>query len=299
MKTDSTYLKDTSAPQYPLGRNDGTSTLSQRIIEPSKAWQWPDIKELWEYRDLMFFMVWRDLTSRYRQTALGPLWILLQPLMSMVLYTFLFGVIAQMPSEGKPYAVYSYVALLPWGFFSTAFSAGVNSLSSGISLSSKVYFPRLVVALSNIISSLVDLTISFLILLGMITAYGITPNWGIVYLPIFLFIAAITGLGFGLWFSGLVVRYRDVSQITSFLMRIWMYVTPVVYSSEIVPENLRPLYRLNPMTGVVDGFRWALLNTQEAPQWLYIGFSTVVAFIALAIGLLIFRRAERDIVDVA
>jgi len=269
------------------------------VIEASKTWQFPDLRELWEYRDLLYFMVRRDLTSRYRQTALGSLWIVLQPLMSMVLYTLIFGVIAKLPSEGKPYAVYSYVALLPWDFFTDSFSSGVNSLIGGINLTSKVYFPRLIVPLSRVISSLVDLLVSFVILLGMLVYYKITPNWGIIFLPVFLLLAAVTGLGCGLWFSGLIVRFRDVAQITAFVVRVWMYLTPVIYSIEIVPERVRPLYQLNPMTGVVEGFRWALLNTSSEPNWLILGFSALLAFAILAGGLLVFRRSQRDIVDIA
>jgi lipopolysaccharide transport system permease protein len=276
------------------------TTHSQRIIiEPSKGWASLKLRELWEYRDLLYFMIWRDLKARYRQTALGPIWIVLQPLMSMFLYTMIFGVIANLPSEGKPYAVFSYVALLPWGFFTDAFSNGVNGLHTGINLSSKVYFPRLIIPLANIIASLVDLSISFVILAGMIIFYGIQPTWGIVFLPLFLLLAAVTGLGFGLLFSGLMVKYRDVGQFSGYLVRSWMYLTPVVYSIEIVPEEWLTLYRLNPMTNVIEGFRWALLGTGQEPNWLLMGVSGLLSLIVLFIGMHIFKRAERTIVDVA
>lgn len=269
------------------------------VIQASTGWSTLGLKDLWEYRDLLYFMVWRDLKARYRQTALGPLWIILQPLLSMVLYTFIFGAIAKLPSEGQPYAVFSYVALLPWGFFSTAFSNGVNGLSGGLGLSSKVYFPRLIVPLSNILSSLVDLGISFVILFGMLIFYDIRPTWGIIFLPIYLLLAASIGLGVGLWFSGLVVKFRDIGQVTSYLVRVWMYATPVVYSIEIVPEQWRTLYRLNPMTGVIEGFRWALLGTGQAPDWLLMSLSGLISFLVLVIGIYIFKRVERSIVDLA
>jgi lipopolysaccharide transport system permease protein len=268
------------------------------VIEATKGWSALGLADIWEYRDLLYFMVWRDLKARYRQTALGPVWIVLQPLMSMLLYTLIFGVIAKLPSEGQPYVIFSYVALLPWGFFSTAFSEGVNSLMGGMTLTSKVYFPRLIIPLANIISSLVDLSISFVILGCLFVFYGIVPTWGIVLLPLFLIIAAITGLGVGLWFSGLIVKYRDVGQFTSYLSRVWMYATPVVYSIELVPERWRVLYQLNPMTGVIQGFRWALLGG-EAPDWWVMGISAVMACLVLVAGIYIFKRVERSIVDVA
>ncbi len=269
------------------------------VIEPVKGWSSLGLRDVWEYRDLLYFMVWRDLKARYRQTALGPIWIVMQPLMSMVLYTLMFGVIAKLPSDGKPYVVFSYVALLPWGFFSGAFGEGVNALIGGIGLTSKVYFPRLIVPLANILSSCVDLAISFVILFGMLIFYGIRPTWGIIFLPVFLLIAAITGLGTGLWFSGLIVKYRDVGQFTSFMVRVWMYATPVVYSTTIVPAKWLWLYRLNPMTGVIEGFRWALLGSNDPPVWSLLAISTLAACVILLGGLYIFKRVERSIVDVA
>jgi lipopolysaccharide transport system permease protein len=227
------------------------------------------------------------------------LWIILQPLMSMLLYTLVFGVIAQLPSDGQPYVVFSYVALLPWGFFSQAFGDGVNGLTSGMSISSKVYFPRLIMPFANVISSLVDLAISFVILLGMLFYFGITPTWGVVLLPVFLLIAGITGLGFGLWFAGPIVKYRDVGQFTSYLMRAWMYAAPVVYSIDIVPKNWLWLYRLNPMTGVIEGFRWALLGTDQPPDWTLMAISAGISCLVFLGGLYVFKRVERSIVDVA
>lgn len=299
MKTELTQtLEEQRAKRFAVSPEPAVEKRTH-IIQPTPAWSFINLRELWEYRDLLFLLTWRDLTARYRQSALGPLWILLQPLMNMVLYTLLFGIIAQMPSQGKPYAVFSYVALLPWTFFATAFTNGVSGLGSAVSLSAKVYFPRIMVPLAKTISALVDLGMSFVILLGMLFFYNIQPNWGIAFLPLFLLLAAVTGLGVGLWFSGVVVKYRDIGQLTGFLARIWMYATPVVYSIEIVPEKWLNLYRLNPMTGVVEGFRWALLNTGEAPSWLLMLISGVVSVFILVIGLYIFNRAERNIVDLA
>jgi lipopolysaccharide transport system permease protein len=283
------------------GRVDGVQTLGafrQTIIQPSKGWISLNFAELWDFRDLLYYMVWRDLKSRYRQTALGPLWIVLSPLMSMVLYTIIFGVIAHVPSGNKPYAVFTYVALLPWGFFTTAFASGSNSISTGLGLSSKVYFPRLIIPLSQIISSLVDLAISFVILFGMLMFYGITPNWGVVWIPVWLVLAAVTGLGAGLWFSGLIVKYRDVSNVASFLVRIWMYATPVVYAISVVPAAWLGLYWLNPMTVVTEGFRWALLGGDQPSTWTFL-VAWLIAVPVLVAGLYIFKRAERNIIDFA
>jgi lipopolysaccharide transport system permease protein len=282
-----------------VGPLDSASVnLRQTIIQPSKGWIALNLAELWEFRDLLYYMVWRDLKGRYRQTALGPLWIVLSPLMSMVLYTVIFGAIAHLPSDNQPYAVFTYVALLPWTFFTTAFGSGTNSISSGIGLSSKVYFPRLVIPISQIMSSLVDLGISFIILAGMLIYYGIQPTWGVFLIPVWLVLAAFTGLGVGLWFCGLIVKYRDVSNVTSFLNRMWMYATPVVYSISVVPARWLNYYRLNPMTVVTEGFRWALLGGAQPANWT-IAVACLVSVPVLITGLFIFKRAERNIVDYA
>ena len=270
----------------------------QTIIQPSKGWTALNLAELWEFRDLIYYMVWRDLKGRYRQTALGPLWIVLSPLMSMVLYTVIFGVIARLPSDNQPYAVFTYVALLPWGFFTTAFGSGTSSIASGLGLSSKVYFPRLIIPISQILSSLVDLVISFVILAGMMFYYHIQPTWGVVWIPVWLVLAAVSGLGLGLWFCGLIVKYRDIGNLTGFLVRIWMYATPVVYALSVVPARLLNLYWLNPMTVVTQGFRWALLGGAPPPTWtLPVAF--IIAVPVCVAGLYIFKRAERNIVDFA
>ena len=268
------------------------------VIQPTRGWSALRLRELWEYRDLLFFMVYRDLKGRYQQMALGPLWIVLQPLMSMFLYTVIFGVIAKLPSENQPYAVFTYAALLPWDFFTDAVGAGSNTLLDSKALISKVYFPRLILPLSRVISSLVDLAISFVILIGMLIYYGIHPTWGVVLVPVFLLIAAMTGLGVGLWFAGPLVRYRDLGQVLGYVVRFWMYAAPVVYSITIIPQKWLTLYRLDPMAGVVEGFRWALLGTSQPPDWTLIVSALLMLPVFLG-GLYAFKRSERNIVDIA
>lgn len=275
-----------------------TDNAVQIVVQPTRGWSALKLRELWEFRDLLYFMVWRDIKGRYQQMALGPLWIVLQPLMSMFLYTIIFGVIAKLPSDNQPYAVFTYVALLPWGFFTDAVGAGCNSLLDSKALISKIYFPRLILPLARVLSSLVDLAISFVILLGMLVFYGIHPTWGVLLVPLFLLIAAMAGLGTGLWFAGSIVRYRDVGQAVGYVVRFMMYATPVVYSITIVPDKWLTLYRLNPMTGVVEGFRWALLGTGQPPDWTFMAAAllTIPVFIG---GLYVYKRAERNIVDIA
>jgi lipopolysaccharide transport system permease protein len=282
----------------PSAPYDGAASQHQVIIEPTSGWAAIHLGELWEFRDLLFFMVWRDLKSRYRQTALGPVWFILQPLMSMVLYSVIFGWIAKLPSDNQPYAVFTYVALLPWDFFTDSLNSGSNSLLGSMSLISKVYFPRLIVPLSQVISSLVDFALSLVVLAGMMIYYQIHPTWGIALIPFYLLLAALTGLGIGLWFSGIIVRYRDFGQIVGFLVRVLMYSAPVVYSISLVPEKWRTLYSLNPVTAVVEGFRWALLGTGIQPDW-KLAVTTVCVVLLFIGGLYNFKRVERNIVDIA
>jgi lipopolysaccharide transport system permease protein len=266
------------------------------VIQPSRGFSTLALGEVWEYRHLLYFLVWRDIKSRYRQMALGPLWILLQPLISMVIYTVLLGWVAKLPSQGIPYPVFIYAAQLPWTFFASAVNSGSICLLENKELLTKVYFPRLLIPLSRILASLVDFSMSFVILLGMIAAYGIRSNAGILLIPVYLLVAATVGLGVGLWFAGIVVRYRDFREVISLLIRGWMFATPVVYSISIVPERWRTLYSGNPMTGVVEGFRWALLGTARPPVWTLL-LSVPVFVLVFVGGLYKFRRVERSIVD--
>jgi lipopolysaccharide transport system permease protein len=277
------------------------AALREVLVQPTRGWAALRLAELWDYRDLLYFMVWRDLKARYRQTALGPLWFILQPLMSMVLYSVVFGSIAKLPSDNQPYTVFTYVALLPWSFFSGAVSSGTNSLLGSISLISKVYFPRLIVPLSQLLSSLVDTGISLLVLGLMMLYYGIRPTWGIVLIPVYLALMGAIGLGFGLWFSGVIVRYRDFGQIVGFLVRMLMYLSPVVYASSLIEARIPGwlwLYRLNPITVAVEGFRWALLGSGSPPDWT-LPAAAAITLLTLMGGLFIFKRTERTIVDIA
>jgi lipopolysaccharide transport system permease protein len=283
--------------QLSAGKNSQSSER-EVIIQPTSGWAAIRLGELWAYRDLLLFMVWRDLKGRYRQTALGPLWFILQPLMSMVLYSVIFGWIAKLPSDNQPYAVFTYVALLPWDFFTDAVNSGTNSLLGSMGLISKVYFPRLIVPLSQVISSLVDFCISMVVLAGMMVVYQIHPTWGLLLLPFYLLLAAMTGLGIGLWFSGIIVRYRDFGQVVGFLVRVLMYSAPVVYASSIVPAQWRTLYSLNPVTAVVEGFRWALLGTGIQPDW-KLAVTTICVVLFFIGSLYNFKRVERNIVDIA
>lgn len=266
------------------------------VIEPKQGWSALHLGEIWEYRDLLYFMVWRDLKARYRQTALGPLWIILQPVVSMVLYTIIFGWIAKLPSDGVPYSVFSYVGLLPWGFFTDNVSSGIGGLMGSRDLITKVYFPRLISPVAKTIGSLVDLFIAFGILILLLLYYNIRPNWGIVLIPLFLLTAALIGLGFGMLFSGLSVKYRDFGNIVGYMVRAWMYSVPVVYSVSLIPQEWLWLYELNPMYSVIVGFRWALTGT-PAPTASAVAINVLTSLVVFLVGIFVFKRAERNIVD--
>jgi len=267
------------------------------VIEPPRGWAALNLRELWEYRDLLYFLTWRDIKTRYSQTALGPLWIVLQPLFSMVVYSVIFGGIAKLPTGGIPYPVFSFSGILPWDFFSDSINSGLNSLLINRTVISKVYFPRLHLAFSRVISSLLDLAIATVILFGMILYYNLRPNWTLVFIPLYLGIAMTTGLGFGLLMSGLIVKYRDLGQFVSMFTRAWMYATPVVYSIEAIPEQWRTLYQLNPITNVVIGFRYALLGAGTPPDWKMVLLSAVLGISLFLAGLFAFKRGESNIVD--
>ena len=218
-----------------------------------------------EYRELLFFLVWRDIKVRYKQTAIGVAWAILQPLLTMVVFSIFFGRLAQVPSDGHPYPIFVYAALLPWQLFAYALTESSNSLVSNQQLISKVYFPRLVVPIAAVIAGLVDFAMAFLVLVAMLLDYRITPGWAIVLLPLFLILATLTALAVGLWLSALNVKYRDVRYTIPFLTQFWLFATPIAYPSSLVPEQWRAFLGLNPMAGVVEGFRWALLG-QTAPE---------------------------------
>jgi lipopolysaccharide transport system permease protein len=273
--------------------NKGLPSLT---ISPPSGWASIGLKELWEYRELLYFLTWRDIKVRYKQTALGAAWAIIQPFFMMVVFSLFFGKLGRIPSDGIPYPVFVYCALLPWQLFAHALSESSNSLVSNQNLITKVYFPRLVVPISAVLGGLVDFAIAFIILLGMMAYYGIAPTVMIVTLPLFLVLAVATALGVGLWLSALNVQYRDVRYTIAFLTQFWLFATPVAYPSSLVPERWRWLYGLNPMAGVVEGFRWALLGKANAPGPLLV-VSIIVVVLIFVSGLYYFRRMEETFAD--
>lgn len=267
-------------------------------IEPAKGWVPLRLDELWYYRELAFFLTWRDISVRYKQTLLGVMWAIIQPFFTMVVFSIFFGQLAKMPSDGIPYPIFSFCALLPWQLFANALSQSSNSLVANKNLITKVYFPRLLVPASAVLSGLADFVIAFGMLIAMMIFYGVKPTWGVVALPLFLLLVIVTALGVGLWLSALNVKYRDVQYVIPFLTQFWMFCTPIAYPTSLVPEFWRPFYGLNPMVGVVEGFRWALLGSGEPPTVIML-VSAVVAFGILFSGAYYFRNMERVFADVA
>ena len=266
------------------------------ILRPTRGWGSLNLKDLWLYRELVYFLTWRDLKVRYKQTALGAAWAILQPFLSMVVFSVFFGGLLKVSSGNVPYPIFSYTALLPWGVFSSALSNAGRSLVTNRNMITKIYFPRLVIPLASVLASLVDFLIAFVVLLGMMWYFKITPSAAVWSLPFFLLLALVTALGVGLWLSALNVMYRDITYLLPFLTQLWFYVTPIVYSSTEVPEKYRLLYALNPLVGVVEGFRWALLGSEPGPGPM-VAVSTVIALILLVSGLFYFRRMERTFAD--
>ena len=270
--------------------------LPTTFIDPPGGWTSIGFRELWEYRELLYFLTLRDVKVRYKQTALGAAWAVIQPLFMMLVFSLFFGRLAKVPSDGIPYPIFTFCALLPWQLFAHALTESSNSLVANERLITKVYFPRLVVPMSAVLGGLVDFAVAFVILLVMMFYYGIVPTWAIVALPAFILLAIMTALGVGLWLSALNVKYRDVRYTINFLIQFWLFATPVAYPSSLVPERWRALYGLNPMAGVVDGFRWALLGKQPPGAMLAVSVGVVVAI--LIGGLYYFRRMEQEFADV-
>jgi lipopolysaccharide transport system permease protein len=271
------------------------------IIQSTRGWASLDLGAVWRYRELLYFLVWRDVKVRYKQTVLGVLWIILQPVVSMVVFSLLFGQLLKVPSDGVPYPVFAYTALLPWNYFAGSLTRSSGSLVSNPQLITKVYFPRLIIPLSGLFSNLVDFGVAFVVLIGLMFFYGIQITSAIVVLPFLILLAMLTALGFGLWLAALNVRYRDVGYLVPFLIQVWMYATPVIYGSTLIPERFRFLLALNPMTVVVEGFRWSLLG-QTAPAsqtsiWILI-LSLIMVAVVLITGLIFFRRTERTFADI-
>ena len=264
-------------------------------IEPYQGRIPLNLKEFWRYRELLYFLVWRDIKVRYKQTLLGAAWAIIQPFFTMVVFSIFFGRMAQMASNGYPYPIFSYTALLPWTYFSGALSLAANSLVGSGGLITKVYFPRLIVPVSSVLSGLVDFAFAFLVLIGMMIFYGYAPTVYTILLPLFLLLALVTALGVGLWFAALNVKYRDVRYLIPFLTQFWLFATPVVYPSSLLEQPWRTLYGLNPMVGVVEGFRWALLG--DRPPELMILVSAIVSVLLLVSGVYYFRRTEDTFAD--
>ena len=273
------------------------AAISVIIIEPSRGWVSLKLAELWEYRELLYFLTWREVKVRYKQTALGAAWAIIQPLFTMLVFSLFFGRLAKIPSDGIPYPLFSLAGLIPWTFFANGLAQSSNSLVTSSNLISKVYFPRLTIPLSAVLSGAVDFAVSFLLLLGMMAFYGRTPDARILTLPLFFLLAFITALGVGLWLSALNVEYRDIRYTVPFLTQFWMFATPIAYPSSLLHEPWRTVYGLNPMVGVVEGFRWALLGSRTAPGPM-IAVSTVAAALILIGGAYYFRRMEKNFADV-
>ncbi|MGA2139833.1 MAG: ABC transporter permease [Verrucomicrobiia bacterium] len=267
------------------------------LIQPRSGWLSFDLAALYRYRELLYFLTWRDVIVRYKQAAVGVAWAVLQPLLTMVVFTVIFGRFAKMPSDNLPYPIFAFTALLPWNYFAQAIGRSGTSLVSNANLVSKVYFPRLVIPISGAIAPLVDFVISFVILLGMMVWYGIAPTWGVLALPLFTLLAVVTAVAVSLYLAALNVKYRDVGHAIPFLVQFWMYASPVVYSVSIIPEKWRLLYSLNPMVGVIEGFRWALLG-KEQPDFAVMAMSIIVVAILLVGGLVYFKRTERVFADI-
>jgi lipopolysaccharide transport system permease protein len=267
------------------------------VIEPSKGWIGLRLGALWRSRELLYFLIWRDVKVRYKQTVLGAAWAILQPLLTMVVFSIFFGKLARMPSDGVPYPLFAYAALVPWTFFANGLTLSSTSLVSNQALLRKVYFPRLVIPISAVTAGLIDFGIAFVVLLGLAAHYGIAPTANIVWLPALVLLALVTALGVGLWFSALNVLYRDIQYVVPFLVQVWLYATPIVYPSSLVPERWRTLYAINPMVGVVEGFRWALLGTGTRPGPMIL-VSALAALATLMGGLFFFRRMEKSFSDV-
>lgn len=268
------------------------------IIKASKGWVSLKLGEVWEFRELLYFLTWRDIKVRYKQTLFGAAWAIIQPFFTMIVFSLFFGRLAQIPSDGIPYPIFSYAALLPWTFFASGISQSSNSLIGNSNLISKVYFPRLVVPISAVLGGLPDFAIAFVVLIGMMLYYGLYPALAALFwLPLFLLLALITSLAVGLWLSALNVEFRDIRYIVPFLIQFWMFATPVAYPASLLDEPWRTLYGLNPMVGVIEGFRWALLQSGSPPGPMVL-LSALVSVVLLASGLYYFRRMERTFADV-
>ncbi len=277
---------------------DDTDTLPLVVVEPRRGWRLIDWRELAGYSDLFAFLTWRNIKVRFAQSAIGVGWAVIQPLASMLVYTIVFGKLVGVESEGAPYAVFAFTALVPWTYFSNALTQATSSLTRNANILSKVYFPRLIIPLSEVAARLVDFAIAFVLLIGLLLAFGLVPNWNALALPLLIVIMTASAAGLGLWLTALAIQYRDVNHAANFFVRLLIYAAPVIYPVTLVPEHLRLIYALNPMVGVIEGFRAGLLGTRPMP-WDYIALGATVAAILAVAGLFYFNRKEHVFADVA
>jgi lipopolysaccharide transport system permease protein len=292
-------VRTSPAPNEPLRHSRDFTIMDDAPIvhiRPGRGWASLELGELWQYRELLYFLVWRDIKVRYKQTALGASWAVIQPFGTMVVFSLFFGRLAGIPSDGVPYPVFAYAALVPWTFFAQGLSQSANSLVASQDLIKKVYFPRLAIPAASVLAGLVDFAIAFFVLAAMMLYFGIVPTPRILLIVPLLALAFVTSLGVGLWFSALNVQYRDVAYIVPFIVQFWLFATPIAYPSSLLPEQWRMVYSLNPMVGVVEGFRWALVGTETAPGPMII-VSALAAIAILAGGAFYFRWMERSFAD--
>lgn len=265
------------------------------VIQPQRGIAALKLADLWEYRELLYFLAWRDVKVRYKQTVLGAAWAIIQPLFTMVVFSVFFGRLAKIPSDGLPYPIFSYVALLPWQLFAHSLTYSSQSLVSEAGLIKKVYFPRLIIPIASVLAGLVDFAVAFVILLGLMVYYGIPPTLNLIFLPVFTLLAVVSALAGGLWLSALNVKYRDVRYTLPFLTSCWLFLSPVAYPSSMIPQKWQWLYGLNPMAGVIEGFRWSLLGSSPPLSAVYVSMAlTAVLFVG---GLYYFRSTERFFAD--
>jgi lipopolysaccharide transport system permease protein len=279
------------------GPPTATASVPKLVLKPRTGWQTLDLGALWRYRELLWFLAWRDIKIRYKQTVLGAGWAVIQPLFTMIVFWIFFGRLAGIQSDGSPYPVFVLCALVPWQLFAYALTQSSNSVVAEQRLITKVYFPRLIIPLASVLSGLVDFLIALGLLVVFMACYEVYPGWAILTVPLFGLLAVATALAVGLWLSALTVQYRDFRYTLPFLTQVWMFASPVAYPSSLVPEEWRAWYGLNPMAGIIEGFRWAMLGRIECP-WAMLGVSVLTVSILLVGGLFYFRRMERSFADV-
>lgn len=293
-----TSNNDSSAfPDPAVGKSVYLGISAEKLIQPTRGWSGVRWRELWEYRELIYFLIWRDIKVRYKQTVLGAAWAIIQPFFTMLVFSLFFGRLAKIPSDGIPYPIFSYAALVPWTFFAHGVSQSANSLVNSADLIAKIYFPRLAMPIATVLSGTLDFILAFVVLLGMMLYFGILPTINVVWLPLLLVLALVTSLGAGLWLSAMNVQFRDVRYIVPFLTQFWLFATPIAYPSSLLSEPWRTLYGINPMVGVVEGFRWALLGTDTAPGPIII-VSIMAALVLLVSGAYYFRHMEKTFADI-